>query len=286
MQMLLLLSLVPGSAQAAYTLSPVIVDGRPALLVTTISASGTIGGTFEGRTGAVEGFTRDPAGGLTLLAPGPEAIAGQQVPVPTSINDKGIVAGIASGIAGNPGFVARLGKLAAAFASSSTPGLPGQPLLMEINHRGTVAYNSYVGSGLYTGLIGQSGDIRRIEPRCSFPRVVSINKAGTVAGTCQPYQPAIFTQTDGVTTTIAGPGGTDAFGGYINDHGQVAGTYRERNGSLHGFVVRNGIYARFDTPFATTAMAVSAFSNTGIVAGTYTDATGAFHGFAWHDGQF
>ncbi|QWF72167.1 hypothetical protein KEF85_06875 [Methylomonas paludis] len=72
-------------------------------------------------------------------------------------------------------------------------------------------------------------------------------------------------------------GTTDAYS--INDSGQVAGIYKDANGT-HGFVYNGGSYTTINDPNATNGTYLLGIGNNGEVVGYYRDGIGyGYHGF-------
>jgi probable HAF family extracellular repeat protein len=133
-----------------------------------------------------------------------------------------------------------------------------------------------------------SGDI--------FAAAQGINAAGVVVGEFLDINGVShgfeFNPASGTTTTIDDPHaggtgvngvnqGTAAFG--INDSGQIAGTFIDSAGVLHGFVDTNGQFTTVDDAGAGTGAgqgtAVFGINDIGQVTGVFKDANGVVHGF-------
>jgi uncharacterized membrane protein len=71
----------------------------------------------------------------------------------------------------------------------------------------------------------------------------------------------------------------------LNDRGDVAGTYDAPDGTLHGYVLLDGVFQDLEFPGATQTVCAGIEENRR-VTGTYFDAQGFQHGFQWHDGEF
>ena len=64
------------------------------------------------------------------------------------------------------------------------------------------------------------------------------------------------------------PGATAAFGGWVNDANQVAGSYQDSKRILHGFVFQKGSYTSYDLPVHPDALTTHSIDGTGRVVGT------------------
>jgi len=58
----------------------------------------------------------------------------------------------------------------------------------------------------------------------------------------------IYTSVKFQYATVAYPGAVSTIANGINDHNVIVGSYFDRNFSVHGFVYRDGKYARLDFP--------------------------------------
>jgi hypothetical protein len=110
-----------------------------------------------------------------------------------------------------------------------------------------------------------------ITPPGSFPQIASINNRGVVAGTYAPYASSIFVDRIGKFITISPLSATATEGGFINDFGEVAGSYQDAASVWRGFVYRAGKYAGFDMPTGAASITVQAINNKGRVVGVYVD---------------
>ncbi len=70
--------------------------------------------------------------------------------------------------------------------------------------------------------------------------------------------------------TILPHGATAAFGGWINDANQIAGSYEDLAQGLHGFVYHNGAYVAFDLPVKPDALTTQGIDQDGRVVGVFT----------------
>ena len=79
------------------------------------------------------------------------------------------------------------------------------------------------------------------------------------------------------------PGALSAYGGWINDAGQVAGSYEDAQHVRHGFLLTGGVYTSFDLPTQPVNLYVTGNDQYGRVVGTYTDSSKQY-AFVFHAG--
>ena len=101
-----------------------------------------------------------------------------------------------------------------------------------------------------------------------------------------------FIDRDGRFTTINDPNAGTASGqgtnvGYINDLGQVTGSYTESNGNTVAFAGPLGRLSTVSDPLAPAfSTLTAAINDAGVVAGEYFDTSGVVHGFTERRGVF
>jgi uncharacterized membrane protein len=94
-----------------------------------------------------------------------------------------------------------------------------------------------------------------------------------------------FLDRDGRFTTINNPNAGTASGqgtnvGYVNDLGQVVGSYTESNNNTVAFAGPPGRFAPVSDPLAPAfSTLTAAINDAGVVAGEWFDAGGESHGF-------
>jgi uncharacterized membrane protein len=88
-----------------------------------------------------------------------------------------------------------------------------------------------------------------------------------------------FRSSKGKFTTFEVPGAIRTIGEGINNEGTIVGVYvNEADGSIHGFVLRNGIFTTVDVPDAVETQVFS-INSKGEIVGLYVDAADVEHGF-------
>jgi probable HAF family extracellular repeat protein len=93
-------------------------------------------------------------------------------------------------------------------------------------------------------------------------------------------------QAVGLTFTridVPGAVSTEAFG--INDYGQIVGYYRDATGTVHGYVLNDGVFTRLDYPGANSTFAYG-INKAGQIVGRFDDSTGMLHGFVLDQGTY
>jgi PEP-CTERM motif len=90
---------------------------------------------------------------------------------------------------------------------------------------------------------------------------------------------ATAARADYTFSTFSGPGGTDAYGGAINDSGQSTGFYFDSSSAAHGFIRDPaGGFSFFDASGAASTY-IWGINNAGVVAGETYDSGNHSHGF-------
>ena len=75
--------------------------------------------------------------------------------------------------------------------------------------------------------------------------------------------------------------------GGINSGDEIVGSYRDNNGSFHGFVRERDNFAAIDVPFpGATNTRATGINDTGEIVGSYTGSDGQSHGFIRQGGAF
>ena len=104
-----------------------------------------------------------------------------------------------------------------------------------------------------------------------FTNIMSINNAGTIAGTTFSFNGvrAMFEGKNKHFTAVLPPGSTNTKGGYLNNKGAIAGSYVDGSRAYHGFVYQAGTYTSFDMPEAASDIEVTGINDLGRVVGYY-----------------
>ncbi|HEY3442877.1 MAG TPA: hypothetical protein VGK29_19105 [Paludibaculum sp.] len=91
----------------------------------------------------------------------------------------------------------------------------------------------------------------------------------------------------GDLTIVSVPGALETLVYGLNNHGDLAGTYKDAAGKQHGFVVSKGVYVYpIDAPVAGTAYTqVWGINEAGVIVGSYA-APSVSHGFVLRNGKF
>jgi uncharacterized membrane protein len=162
-----------------------------------------------------------------------------------------------------------------------------------------VSHGFLLHQGRYTTL-DHPGAGTRSEWMGTYP--TGINQQGDIVGSYVDSTGARhgFLRHQGRFTTLnapqaaspSGTGGAGTVAASINQQGDVAGVYFDRNLVLHGFLLHQGRYTRLDHPKAARVRGASkveqlgttafGISNQGDIVGTYGDSKGVSHGFLWH----
>jgi hypothetical protein len=290
-----LIALAPLCAAAAtIKLQVVTVPGGSSPYLSTISATGALGGVYWNNTkNAALGFVLDGKH-VIVLPKGMEGNLGSAV-VPVGFGPFKSVFGYNNYLGSFTCFQFEFGIYVLGVPAGQAP--PTQPGI-AVNAKGTLVLDSPDGSGGYQYFFGTptptEGNLNQLTLDPSS-YLVSISSAGLMSGSYNPGTPAVFTvDANNTVTSYSVPGSTATYGGFLNNHGQLAGTYKDASGLLHGFIERAGVYTSFDAPVRVSAMAVQAFSDpssanipaSAYVAGVYTDQSGIQSGFLYHNGSF
>jgi len=202
----------------------------------------------------------------------------------TGIDDKGNTSGFWVTAGGtNHGFVEWNGVFAS-YNDPNTPKTKGSVnQLLGINNAGTAVgfYNDAKGNSHAYELHQATGKFTPIHVPGVSTVATGINNVGDVVGFATDAAGNTSSWLKIGTTTIAYqfPGGTDtqAFG--INAKNQIAGSYLDGAGVLHGFVLTNPMgptshWQSIDDPNGVGSTVVNGINAAGDLVGFYTDAAG------------
>ena len=268
---------------ADYVYQPFTIAGESDVAVTAINDSGIAVGTYMSPTAGKKGFVGRRGQITTLpLAKSSPGTTGGGIPLPTGINDEGVVIGF-----DNLGYDSGGGTSGVSFFIWQNTAYT---YLLGF---GDYAAGAFIGSGnrlCYGGFDGARGygfsavGVPRSQQIFTAPpafdgvfHINNVNKSGIVAGqyTMPPYYLAdnvVFTAQGATPKTInqlTPPGAGPSFGGWINGSKQVAGSYFDERSHMHGFLFTQGSYATFDAPEPADAIMTSGIDETGRVVGTY-----------------
>jgi hypothetical protein len=273
----------------------------------SINTAGDIVGMYSDAKNVYHGFLRAADGAITTLDDPYASPAGHNGTNLMGINTAGAIAGFyrdASAV--YHGFVRAANGVTTPFdAPDAGTGTYAGTEPISINAAGDITgvyVVSYVlHAAVYHGFVrAANGVITEFDApgagtgtghyRGTFP--ISINRWGTIAGTCAGH--GFVRAANGTITTFEaagagpGPGVFQGTGGVsINELGDIAGFYADASGVLHGFVrTSNGTITPFDAPGAGTAgtslfpgTAVLSINDSGDITGTYAGPSGVFHGY-------
>jgi probable HAF family extracellular repeat protein len=280
------------SAQAEATrfrIKPLIIKGDDNIEATAINSGGTIVGTlYAGITDAPSAIAI--SGNTVTALPLPQA--NYSALHPTSINAEGDILGWArgpfDGIAQM--FLFQDGAYNQAYQEVVIePGSNAQylsPDAMGVSKTGKVFYNTIFGlSDPIGNHYGKPPHFRTVPEMNRFTVILSINDHGVVAGTSYSLSGihAMFEGSGKDFVTITPPGSINTIGGFVNNSGAVAGSFKDASRAYHGFVYNGSAYTVFDMPVAAGTVTATGFNNKGRVVGTYTSASnGKIHCFLYN----
>ena len=165
------------------------------------------------------------------------------------------------------------------FISIDIPNFSGElgfTSLADINNDGEITggFTNSSGFGFLLGETFRLTDIQCPESVVLSAQPQSINKHGEIAGFCFTggRERGFFRDKKGTYTLLDFPGATltEALG--VNDDGQVVGSYRDSDGSFHGFFWDAGLFLTFDIPIpGANPGSPSALNNVGQIVGGYLD---------------
>jgi hypothetical protein len=260
---------------------PITVQGSAQVDARALNNSDVIVGNFT-TTGLPQGFILHGKALTVLPLP-----CGTCAVLPTAVNASGLVAGWIpgesvifqfNGTAYVPGAMQVFGS-----GGSSTPG-------PELNNKGFEYFDGNIGSfpQIYAGTQPHVVPITQLNGGGDF-FANSVNNRNMIAGTFfgGPHSgtPSVFKALAGAYVEVSPPGATAAWGGYINDLSNVAGSYQDSSGALHGFVGKSGSFKTFEVSAAPAALSVQALNNQNRVVGTYVDAKKTAQGVFLYNGS-
>ena len=187
--------------------------------------------------------------------------------------------------------LAEPGSVSYSFISIDVPspdGVLGFTVLNDINEDGELlgGFTSSV-VARHGFLLGDKFKLTEIQcPGASITFVRKINKFREITGDC--LGKAFLRDRRGRYILIAFPNARSTVGTGINDHSQVVGTYRENNGTFHGFLWDDGKFFTIDVPILNVITVPENVNNRGQIVGFYFDAACSCReqGFLEHNGHF
>lgn len=162
------------------------------------------------------------------------------------------------------------------------------PLPIGINDRDQIFYTIITGMENPTRPIyGKLAHLHSMPVFMRYQTARSNNRTGIIAGNAfyESKSEVFVGKGKQNFTTLTPPGAISATGGFVNDKGQVAGTYTDTSNIQHGFIWQAGAYTSFDMPEQAQPYStiVTAINDSGRVVGTYTSAsTGQTHAFLYN----
>ncbi len=275
-----LAALLCGSAlpalSATYTLQPFSFPHATSVSVAGINDHGLATGTYVSAAqpyGA--GFVGRRGTATTLEPLEPSGTSRNFIPIPTGIDNRGTVIGTYFLAEQVDDFAWRHGVYVATFSQSVDSQNVFPPFIGTGDH---ISYNTYSGDGVFMAYAGPLSAQSAL-PRNGNPLVASVNVDDQAAGQFFTFIGTIMTSGVFLSAPVdrsspralLPPGATAAFGGWINDAGQVAGSYQDSKNILRGFLYQKGSYSTYDLPAHPDALTTQAIDGTGRVVGTYTE---------------
>ena len=274
---------------ASYSIQEYKIYRQSSVWVSAVNDNGVAVGQYNtNNTSSVAGFMGRLGQAVTLpFLFNQSADRPYYVPAPTSINNRGTVVGTFN--AGDVvGFALQSGK----YTTLQATMVAYQPFFAPYAGTGdNISANGYTGHGdiiPFTGTVSAQHQISNN----SVTSVASINVHAEASGQSsflinKIFYPAVFVadtlQSSPVLYPVLPPHAQASYGGWINDQGQVAGSYVDATGGLHGFIQTRGSFTYFDMLSRPKALTVQGIDNTGRVVGTYSDGA-AEHGFVYSHG--
>ncbi len=272
-----LLAAATAASAQTYQLRPFTIPGATSVAVAAVTDAGLAAGRYASPaqpSGAGFVGTRRGVSTMAMLAPASATFPSEYIPNPTSMNDHGTVVGTYLVGEQIDYFAWRDGAYLSGFGQDEDTFPPIGP---SIGSNNRLCYNQYPGDGITRPYAGTTAG-QSLVPVYDGASVVSINEHGNIAGTYYAFvgsteRQAVFTYEtllSGMPHTILPPGAQYAAGGWINDTNQVAGSYQDAAGLLHGFITKNPGIVTFDLPTKPDTLTTQGVDEKGDVVGVYT----------------
>lgn len=271
-----------GNAAQLPAFSPFQINGTKNVAIAGINDSGVaVGSYWSAKSTAVSGFVGRSGHVVSLTSP---AIPGYKaIPVPTSINNQGLVSGTYWAGA-MQGFVWASGKYVTAFALGYRPTTAFPPVIAAGNVIGFNFANSFGASSIYAGKMSSPEHVNV----GGFAVMQSVNSKSQVAGEFEWFvgnapTNAVFLAQPSKVEPLLPRGAQSSSGGFLNELGQVGGSFVDQNGIAKGFFYSSGNYQIFNMPPESLGLTVQGINSSGTVVGIYRDRIYQ-HGFIYRSG--
>ena len=268
----------PPAWAATYSLKPFTIRGATSVSAIAINDRGVAVGICGSPSSGYSGF-QGSLGAVTNL---PALGSGASIPIPSAVNDAGTVVGSYYSGSNLYGFVWQNGSYTNFFSEGLTGAYAFPP---NVASNGLITFNYYQGGGAFETYAGPQSNPANLNIG-DFAIAASVNSAFDIAGEYEPFRgnsttTAVFLATTRNVKTILPPGALASFGGFLNDQGAIAGTFRDAASQLHGFLYTGQAYIVFDTPTKPSAISVHGVDNVGRVVGVFSDYKGQ-HAFLYY----
>lgn len=259
------------AASAQFSAAQIVIPGKHNIAVTAVNAAGKMVGTYTDRRGG-GAFVLSGAA-VTPLPPVQSGCGGYGAPLPTTINASGDVAGYTLGTCNDAqSFLWHNGAYVA--SASQYVSDPGEiPQSLKLNDSGTEIFDYMLETGQSVPYYGRAGAAAPI-PLPTGSVVRGLNNHGVAAGLWNTANSLFVLRPSGKLDQLPLPVGARGFvdGGYMNDAGEIAGTYQTSRETQRGFIYYDGAYRKFFPRDNTLSIRVAGLNRHGRVVGTYFDA--------------
>jgi hypothetical protein len=260
-----------------------------------INSFGAVTGPYQGSDEVLHGFLREPNGSYVQIDVPEAGTVAFQGTWPTSINDKGDVAGFYFDATGAHGFVRSRNGMVTKFNNPNAANGTYVALEQGLNDDGAVVGWYFDANFVAYGYVREpDGTFNTVEPDASSPGTLlgGINRSGASAGYYVDTSGLFFgflRKKDG-TTTVFQASGEDAVEGMVaftlNCGDEITGVTVDGNNANHGFVrFASGKIKIFDAASPNTGTGSNqgtrptTINDVGEVIGYYVDENNVSHGF-------